>query len=198
VSFQFDEPESLDTDSASTEPITNATSTEPITNATSTEPEFTPLELDGQGDFLQIANVTVTDDLDGLTVTAWVKPDYSSGSPEFTVVSKDKSFSLTINNYNQEKTAKFSIFDGIKWTIVESTSVISEEWTFLSSTFNGESIAIFVNGEKEATQETPGVPSLSVSGKLVTTTLENITSEQDIVIGATVSAKKRKKCCNCR
>ena len=57
----------------------------------------------------------MTDDIDGLTVTAWVKPDYSSGSPEFTVISKDKSFALTINNNIQsENTAKFSVFDGIK------------------------------------------------------------------------------------
>ncbi|MCH7560900.1 MAG: hypothetical protein IIC67_05965, partial [Thaumarchaeota archaeon] len=92
----------------STEPIdlVNATSTEPIiipeatvsfqfdnsepetsTETTESEPESTTLVLDGQGDFLQIANVTTINDLDGLTVTVWVKPDYSSGSPEFTVLS---------------------------------------------------------------------------------------------------------------
>jgi len=66
----------------------------------------------------------MTNNIDGLTATAWVKPDYSSGSPfgyapEFTVLSKDKSFSLTINNnILSETTAKFSVFDGIKWTKV--------------------------------------------------------------------------------
>ncbi len=103
VAFQFDnvEPESTETTPESTE--------------TTPESESTTLELDGQGDFIQIQNVTMTDDIDGLTVTAWVKPDYSSGSPEFTVISKDKSFALTINNNIQsENTAKFSVFDGIK------------------------------------------------------------------------------------
>jgi len=125
-----------------------------------------------------------------LTVTVWVKPDYSAGSPEFTVLSKDKSFSLTINNNIQsEKTAKFSVFDGIKWTTVESTSTITEDWSFLSSTFNGELIAIFVDGAREATQEIIGIPTLSVNGKLQTVSTENITSEEDIVIGATLTSK---------
>ena len=110
VAFQFDnvEPESTETTLESTETTLESTETTP-------ESESTTLELDGQGDFIQIQNVTMTDDIDGLTVTAWVKPDYSSGSPEFTVISKDKSFALTINNNIQsENTAKFSVFDGIK------------------------------------------------------------------------------------
>jgi len=176
ASFQFDEPES-----ASSE---NVTTTE--------ESSDRILELDGDGGFIQIENVTVTNDLDGLTVTVWVKPDYSAGSSEFTVLSKEKSFSLTINNNIQPaKVAKFAVFDGIKWTTVESTSIIEEKWTFLSSTFNGESIAIFVNGTKENTKEIIGVPALSVSGKLETTTVENISSEEDIIVGATVTTKEQ-------
>ncbi|KFM18079.1 Concanavalin A-like lectin/glucanase protein, partial [Marine Group I thaumarchaeote SCGC AAA799-P11] len=180
VSFQFDEP-ILES---------NVTTTEPILESNTTSQELTSLELDGKDDFIQIQNVTVTDDVDGLTVTAWVKPDYSSGSAEFTVLSKDKSFSLTItNNFLSENTAKFSVFDGIKWTTVESTSVITEDWSFLSSTFDGEYIGIFVNGTREGTQEVAGVPTLTTNGKLDTTTVENLTSEEDIVIGATVTTK---------
>ncbi len=103
------------------------------------------LELDGEEDFLQI-NENSTDSVSYLTLTAWVKPDYSNGSPEFTVISKEKSFSLTINNNIQpEKIAKFSVFDGIKWTTVESTGIVDEEWTFLAVTFDGDSIGIGVN-----------------------------------------------------
>jgi len=32
---------------------------------------------------------------------------------------------------------------------VESTSTINEEWTFVAATFDGDSINIFVNGEKK-------------------------------------------------
>ena len=117
VAFQFDnvEPESTETTLESTETTLESTETTLESTETTPESESTTLELDGQGDFIQIQNVTMTDDIDGLTVTAWVKPDYSSGSPEFTVISKDKSFALTINNNIQsENTAKFSVFDGIK------------------------------------------------------------------------------------
>ncbi|KFM20800.1 hemagglutinin-hemolysin-like protein [Marine Group I thaumarchaeote SCGC RSA3] len=182
VSFDFNK----------SEPITNSTSPEPVTvsNTTSTELDSGTLQLDGQDDFIQIENVTVTDDVDGLTVTAWVKPDYASGSGEFTILSKEKSFSLTItNNFLSENTAKFSVFDGIKWTTVESTSIISENWSFLSSTFDGDAIAMFVNGTREATQQVAGIPTLTPNGKLDTTTVENLTSEEDIVIGATITTK---------
>ena len=85
------------------------------------------------------------------------------------------------------------MFDGIKWTTVESTSIISENWNFLSSTFDGDNIGIFVNGTREATQEVVGVPTLTTNGKLDTTTVENLTSEEDIVIGATITTKNEEQ-----
>jgi len=181
ISLQFDDP--------LPETITeNGTS---INNSTENIPEET-LELSGDGDFIQIKNVTVTNDLEGLTVTAWVKPDYSAGSPEFTVISKEKSFSLTINNIIQPNyVAKFSVFDSIKWTTVQSNSTIPEKWTFLSATFNGETISIYVSATKENTEEIVGIPTLSISGKLVTTTVEAITSEEDIVVGASITTKEQ-------
>jgi len=176
ISLQFDDPqpESISENSTSIEAQT----------------EEETLELSGEGDFIQIENVTVTNDLDGLTITAWVKPDYSSGSSEFTVLSKEKSFSLTINNNIQpEQTAKFSVFNGIKWTTIESDSIIPEQWTFLSATFDGETISIYVNAAKESTKEVFGLPILSISGKLETTAVDSITSEGDIVIGAAITTK---------
>ena len=59
---------------------------------------------------------------------------------------------------------------------MESTSIISEGWSFLSSTFDGESIGIFVNGTREGTQNIDGIPTLTTDGKLETTAVENITS----------------------
>ena len=49
--------------------------------------------LDGDQDFIQV-NASSTNNLGSLVIGAWVKPDYSQGSQEFTVVSKEKSFSL--------------------------------------------------------------------------------------------------------
>ena len=49
---------------------------------------------------------------------------------------------------------------------------------------------MFVNGTREGTTEIIDVPTISVYGKLETTTVENIYSEDDIVIGASVSKKE--------
>ncbi|MEK0370944.1 MAG: LamG-like jellyroll fold domain-containing protein, partial [Nitrosopumilus sp.] len=178
ISLQFD---NIESESISE----NDTSTEDQT-------EKETLKLSGENDFIQIEDLTVTNDLDGLTITVWVKPDYSAGSSEFTIISKEKSFSLSINNnILPEKTAKFSVFDGIKWTTIESTSTIPEQWTFLSATFDGETISIYVDATKEGTIEIVGVPTLSIRGELEITAVESITSEEDIVIGATITTKSK-------
>ncbi|MEX2192679.1 MAG: LamG-like jellyroll fold domain-containing protein, partial [Nitrosarchaeum sp.] len=199
-----------------TEPIINSTSV----NATITEPIIEPTEnilsteldslqnelteteilanqtsnsikLDGKDDFVTIANETSTDNLAELTISLWAKPDYSQGSQEFTIISKDNSFVLSINNIiTPTKIAKFAVFDGAKWTSVESTSIIDEKWTQLSATFNGTSIQIYVNGQLESTNTLEEKLTLSVNGKLTTTTIDSLSSEADIVIGAYVDIRK--------
>jgi len=157
-----------------------------LTNKFTDEQYDDSLELDGEEGFLQISENS-TDNVSFLTITAWVKPDYSQGSPEFTVISKEKSFSLSINNnIHPEKIAKFSVFDGIKWTTVESKSIIDEEWTFLVATFDGDSIRIGVNNEMWETKQVSNIPAIH-NGKLVTTTVDNLSSEEDIVIGAYIN-----------
>ena len=113
----------------------------------------TLLELGGQGDYLQLPNDGTTDKLPGLTVSALVKPNYAKGSSEFTIISKEKSFVLSINNkIGQTHVAKFAVFDGIKWNEVKSVSEIPEAWTHLTATFDGSSISIYINGEQEASK----------------------------------------------
>jgi len=124
-------------------------------------------------------------ELQALTVSAWVKPDYSGGSPEFTVVSKDKAFVLSINKLiSPEKVAKFSIFDGIKWHTVESTSQIDERLTHLAATFGNSSISIYVNGKLESTLSDIEIMSLNDKGNLVMSPLGSISSDSDVILGA--------------
>ncbi|GBL41519.1 hypothetical protein EMGBD3_08870, partial [Nitrosarchaeum sp.] len=195
----------------STSNLVNATTTEPIIEPTGTilsteldslqnkltETEIlanqtsSSIKLDGNDDFVTIVNETSTDNLAELTISSWVKPDYSQGSQEFTVISKDNSFILSINNLiTPTKIAKFSVFDGIKWTSVESTSIIDEKWTQLGATFNGTSIQIYVNGQLESTNTLEDQLTLSVNGKLTSTTIDSLSSESDIVIGAYVDVRK--------
>ncbi len=58
----------------------------------------TSLLLDGDLDFAQTNSTNSTTYIEDMSIAAWVKPNYTNGSPEFTVVSKGKSFALTINN----------------------------------------------------------------------------------------------------
>src|SRR3989475_8120524 len=146
------------------------------------EPNGTSLKLDGSGYLTQ--NVNSTRNLSALTLSAWIKPDYSQGSPQFTVLSKENTFVFAVNNIiPPTKIAVFSVFDGIKWQTVESNTAIPEEWTHLVATFTGSSIAIYVNGNLESTIKTSGVLTVAVNGKLATKTVDSLSSDADIVIG---------------
>ncbi len=141
------------------------------------------LTLSGSG-FLQ-ETVSSTKNLSDLTLSVWIKPDYSQGSPQFTAISKENSFNLAVNNHiPPTRVVVFSVFDGITWHSVNSTVQIPEEWTQIVGTFNGKQIGIYVNGNKESTSAISGVPTISVNGKLETKTVNTISSNADIVIGA--------------
>jgi len=148
----------------------------------------TAVSLDGDYDYIETTSTNSTTNISEMVISSWVKPDYSSGSAEFTVVSKAESFVLSINNIvTPEKIAKFSVFDGIKWTIVQSNSTIPEEWTHLTASFNKTTIAIYVNGILEASSTLDGIPEISSSGELELTTIDQITSENDVIIGASLT-----------
>jgi hypothetical protein len=150
------------------------------------------IDLDGTNDFIQISNFTSVDTISNLTITSWVSPDYSKGSAEFSVISKENLFKLSINNkINPQQIAKFSIFDGITWTDVESTAPINEKWTHLGATFNGTTMQLYVDGNLSSTTQMSGQLELDVHGKLVTTTIDEISSEDDIVVGASINSKKQ-------
>jgi len=138
--------------------------------------------------YLTIENQTSAYELSGLSVSAWVKPDYSQGSAEFTVLSKEYSLILSVNNnIKPEKIAKFSIFDGIKWTDTEGSTIIDEHWTSLAATFNGTFITLYVNGNLESAAELSDISSLLVNGTLPT--LDSISSEKDLVVGSYMNTK---------
>ena len=155
---------------------TNNTKTGNAKNTTSNS-----LQLQGSQYVTENASST---NLKSLTVSAWVKPDYSKGSPIFTVISDENAFVLAVNsNMPPLKIATFSVFDGIKWTTVQSKSTIPEQWTHLAATFNGTSIGIYVNGNLEGTSPVAGIPTL-VNGDLTIKPMQNLTSNANITLGA--------------
>ncbi|HXU95396.1 MAG TPA: LamG domain-containing protein, partial [Candidatus Nitrosotalea sp.] len=147
----------------------------------------TALSLNGDGYLKQ--NSTGTQNLSALTLSAWVKPDYSQGSPQFTVISKENTFILAVNNNIQPaKKAIFSVFDGIKWNTVESNSTIPENWTHLVATYDGSSISIYVNGTQESKIPLVGVSTISIHGIIENQTIGTLSSNSDVVIGAYMSS----------
>jgi len=125
------------------------------------------------------------------SLSAWVKPDYSNGSSEFTIIGKEKAFTLTINNNKiPEKTVRFSIFDGFKWTIIESSSTIEEEWTHIAAKFDGHVISLYINGNLEAAKQLEGIPTLNSYGFVEPQPIDAIYSESMILYGAHQTTKR--------
>ena len=109
------------------------------------------LILDGDGYVANDGNST--SDLSNISVTAWVSPDYDGGSAEFTVISKEKAFSLTINNnIAPQHIATFSVFDGIKWHSVDTTDTLGENWSHLNGQHLMEQCFQFTQMEHYLTQ----------------------------------------------
>ncbi len=146
--------------------------------------ENNTLNLQGNGYLKQSINSTNT--LNNFTISAWVKPDYSQGSPVFAVITKAGQFALNVNNnIAPYKTATFSIFDGIRWSTVNSTGMI-QNWTHLAVTYNGTNITMYANGTKQDSLHLPGVLTITNDGHLTPVTPDNLSSNSDMVIGATI------------
>ena len=124
-------------------------------------------------------------DASEFTVSAWVKPDYSSGSSEFTILSKENAFKLSINNVKTpENIVKFSVFNGFKWTTIESHSVVGEEWSHVAAKLDGQTISLYLNGNLEATKQIEEVPILNSYGYVEFGPIDGISSDSAILFGA--------------
>jgi Concanavalin A-like lectin/glucanases superfamily len=141
------------------------------------------LNLDGNG-WLQQKDNRV-ENYSKLTISAWVRPDYSQGSAIFTILSKHHAFGLAINNnIPTPKHATFAIFDGIRWNVLESKNEIPEKWTYLVGVFDGLSMKMYVNGKLESSQSYAEPQVVAVYESLTKTT--SFISSSDICIGAYV------------
>ena len=124
-------------------------------------------------------------DASEFTVSAWVKPDYSSGSSEFTIISKENAFKLSINNVKTpENIVKFSVFNGFKWTTIESYSVVGEEWSHVAAKLDGQTISLYLNGNLEATKQIEKIPILNSYGYVEFGPIDGISSDSAILFGA--------------
>ena len=119
------------------------------------------------------------------TLSAWVKPDYSSCSSECTIISKENAFKLSINNVKTpENIVKFSVFNGFKWTTIESYSIVGEEWSHVAAKLDGQTISLYLDGNLEATKQIEEVPILNSYGYVEFGPIDGISSDSAILFGA--------------
>ncbi|WP_148550683.1 LamG domain-containing protein [Candidatus Nitrosotenuis cloacae] len=147
----------------------------------------TGITLDGG--FIR-SNGTQTANMTGLSITAWINPDYSNAASSMTIISKENAFELTLNNnLIPQRTAIFSVFDGIRWHQVQTITQIGENWSHIAATFNGTNIAIYTNGTISSTTKTTNTISLNDAGIIQQAVPEISNSESDVVIGATLDTR---------
>ena len=162
---------------------TNLNGTNSTINNESTIPEDTTTVFNDEQSPISVTEPLLNEELDKLTISAWINPDYGSGSGEFTVVSKENSFILGVNNiYSPEKIATFSIFDGISWTkIIGGTQITG--WSHLAAVINGTEIFLYVNGNLEA-QSTLPQSFVILEGEISVVPAEIAENTSDLIIGA--------------
>ena len=148
------------------------------TNATDTSLTFHKTQT-----YVPIETELLHKELNKLTISTWINTSYNSGSPEFTVVSKENSFALGINNiYSPEKVPTFAIFDGISWTKISGTTQVYD-WSNLVAIINGTEMSLYLNGNLEATATLP-VSFIILDGEVTTTDSSIAENNADLVIGA--------------
>ncbi|KKK86466.1 hypothetical protein LCGC14_2762960, partial [marine sediment metagenome] len=106
-------------------------------------------------------------DITKLTVSTWINPNYTGGSPEFTVLGKENSFVLSLNKMlTPEQVAKFSVYDGIMWHTVTGNLTI-DGWTHVAAVINGSNVSLYINGTLDGNLDT-GPPIVAGSTTDVT------------------------------
>jgi len=148
------------------------------------------LLLEGNYDSLKFS-LPDSDVLKSLSISIWIKPDFSQRVGEFAIISKENSFNLSVNNFdNQKNIVEFSIFDGITWTTAKSKNSLEDQWNHLIAIYDGDSIKLLVNRVLDDSAEIKPTRQLDSTGKTVTKVAEQITSDKDIVIGAYITTSR--------
>ena len=138
-----------------------------------------------------IANTTNT-----LTISAWINPKFNTGSPQYTIASKEYSFNLYLTNILEPaRTTGFSVFDGAEWKTVTGSTTIDERWHQVIASVNGTNIALYVDGLLEGELKLEDGVAIDNS-KLVFQNSQILPDDSDIVIGAYVNTVNPPKTSN--
>ncbi|NWJ29052.1 FG-GAP repeat protein, partial [Marine Group I thaumarchaeote] len=143
------------------------------------------IPFDGE-EFVTVSDV-IPAETDSLAISAWIRPDFDVGSPQYTVVSKENSFNLFVSNILEPThTAGFSVFDGITWNTITGITELDERWHHIIALVDGSVISLYVDGVLEGKTHLEQF-SITDRGQFFTQDSQISLSDSDIVIGAYVS-----------
>jgi hypothetical protein len=132
-----------------------------------------------------------TNTLDALTLSAWIMPDFSKSFGDYTIIGKENSFQLSVDNLNYpKKSAAFSVFDGITWTTVKSKSLLPEDWFHLTAVYEDDSVELYINGKSQGSVTIKAIRQVDSSGKTVNKVTDELASTGDLGIGTYITTSK--------
>ena len=146
------------------------------------------IALNGTG--FVVVEDTISSDINTMSISSWIKPEFHVGNPQYTIASKDNSFNLFIRNANVESpshTIGFSVFDGVKWTEILGHQIIDEKWHHAMAFVNGSKISLYVNGNLEDEKTLQNEFSIGNNGQYSIQDSQISISDSEIIIGAYVS-----------
>ena len=140
--------------------------------------------LDGT-DEVRVQKESLNVENDKITISGWIKPDFSGNTMQLAVTSKSDSFELFVTGHKDPKHhAGFSVYNGEKWNTVFGDSVVSESWHHITGVVNMSDFFVFLDGQLDGTGTLDTVPSLDERGRLVQQNSTINTSEGDIIVGS--------------
>ena len=165
------------------------------------ESEHESVFIDGTN-FLEITDTKITQDIDEFSITGWIKPDFSKGSQDLTIVSKYGSFDLYLQKESFQlqdgktiilptRTLSVSLFDGVKWHTITGNTELSEDWHHVAAVVDGSVATLYLDTkiegklklEKNVVLGSQDVRTSCPEPPCFTDT-KMLTSDADIVIGA--------------
>jgi len=134
----------------------------------------TSIKLDGSDDYIYLSPLGI-ENLTETSISIWIKPQYGNGSAEYTIFARENSLILSVNNLLEpQQVAKLSFYDGIKWTSIESSSLIEEDWTHVVTTYHNSTLSLYLNGILESTVSLESVPFVNSKGEISFANIEGI------------------------
>ena len=130
----------------------------------------------------------ISSEMNTMSISSWIKPEFNSGTPQYTIISKENSFNLYVTNINQPPhTVGFSVFDGVQWNSISGHTTLDDRWHHVMASVNGTNIALYMDGNLEGKQTLQNEFSIGDNGQYAITDSQISVSDSEIIVGAYVS-----------